>query len=71
MILPYDYPRARPLFLNTLVLDNNLSINAMMTLVTMLKIMTEITKMKCQMTPIVKSHEMSNDTKCQMTRNVK
>ena len=38
-ITPYDYPR-RPLFEHTPVLD----INAMMTLVTMITIKTEITK---------------------------
>ena len=55
VILPYDYQAAaRPLFEHTPVLNNNLSINAMMTLLTMLKIMTEITKMKCQMTRNVK-----------------
>ena len=55
-----------------------------MTLVTMITIMIEITKitwnvkwhemsndMKCQMTWNVKWHEMSNDAKWQMTRNVK
>ena len=47
-ITPYDYPRsaARPLFEHTPVLDNNLNINAMMTLVTMITIKTEITKTK-------------------------
>ena len=44
MIMPYDY--THPLFENTPVLDNNLNINAMMTLVTMIKIKTEITKTK-------------------------
>ena len=49
-ITPYDYPRsaARPLFEHTPVLDNNLNnnlnMNAMMTLVTMITIKTEITK---------------------------
>ena len=48
-ITPYDYPQrstARPLFEHTPVLDNNLNINAMMTLVTKITIKTEITKTK-------------------------
>ena len=46
-ITPYDYPRRQqPLFEHTPVLDNNLNINAMMTLVTMITIKTEITKTK-------------------------
>ena len=32
-ITPYDYPQQHPLFEHTPVLDNNLSINATMTLV--------------------------------------
>ena len=36
----------KPLFEHTPVLDNNLNINAMMTLVTMIAIKTEITKTK-------------------------
>ena len=43
-ITPYDYPQARPLLKHTPVLDNNLNINAMMTLVTMIVIKTEITE---------------------------
>ena len=39
-------PNTHPLFENTPVLDNNLNINAMMTLVTMITIETEITKTK-------------------------
>ena len=45
-ITPYDYPQQHPLFEHTPVLDNNLNINAMMTLVTMITIKTEITKTK-------------------------
>ena len=47
-ITPYDYPQQQqhPLFEHTPVLDNNLNINAMMTLVTMITIKTEITKTK-------------------------
>ena len=46
-ITPYDYPQQlRPLFEHTQVLHNNLNINAMMTLVTMITIKTEITKTK-------------------------
>ena len=45
-ITPYDYPQGKPLFEHTPVLDNNLNINAMMTLVTMITIKTEITKTK-------------------------
>ena len=37
---------ARPLFEHTPVLDNNFNKNAMMTLVTMITIKTEITKTK-------------------------
>ena len=44
VIVPYDYTRARPLFEHTPALDNNLNINAMMTFVTMITIMSEITK---------------------------
>ena len=44
-ITPYDYPQ-HPLFEHTPVLDNNLHINAMMTLVTMITIKNEITKTK-------------------------
>ena len=44
MILPYDYKRAHPLFEHTPALDNNLNINAMMTFVIIISIMTEITK---------------------------
>ena len=44
-ITPYDYPQQRrPLFKHTPVLENNLNINAMMTLVTMITIKTEIAK---------------------------
>ena len=42
VILPYDY--TRPLFENTPVLDNNLNINAMMTLVTIITMMNNITR---------------------------
>ena len=45
-ITPYDYPQGKPLFEHTPALDNNLNINAMMTLVTMITIKTEITKTK-------------------------
>ena len=41
-ITPYDYPR-RPLFEHTPVLDNNFSINAMKTLVTMIAMIAKIT----------------------------
>ena len=44
-ITPYDHPRMQ-LFEHTPVLHNNLNINAMMTLVTMITIKTEITKTK-------------------------
>ena len=43
-ITPYDYPQQHPLFEHTPVLDNNLNRNAMMTLVTMIIIKTEITE---------------------------
>ena len=42
-ITPFDYPQQHPLFEHTPVLDNNLNINA---LVTMITIKTEITKTK-------------------------
>ena len=45
-IAPYDYPAAaaaRPLFEHTPVLDNNFSINAMKTLVTMITMIAKIT----------------------------
>ena len=45
-ITPYDYSQQHPLFEHTPVPDNNLNINAMMTLVTMITIKTEITKTK-------------------------
>ena len=65
--------RAHPLFEHTPVLDNNLNINAMMTLVTLITMMNKIAKdhTKYQMTQNVKWHRMSNDMKCQMTQNVK
>ena len=44
VILPYDYPAQRPLFEHTPVLNNNLSIDAMMTLLTMISMMTKITE---------------------------
>ena len=37
-IAPYDYPQQRPLFELTPVLNNNLNINAMMTLVIKLRL---------------------------------
>ena len=42
-ITPYDYPQ-HPLFEHTPVLDNNLNIIAMMTLVTIITMMNKITK---------------------------
>ena len=46
-ITPYDYlQQQHPLFEHTPVLDNNLNINAMMTLLTMITIKTEITETK-------------------------
>ena len=45
-ITPYDYPQQHPPFEHTPVLDNNLNINAMITLVTMITIKTAITKTK-------------------------
>ena len=45
VILPYDYQAAaHPLFEHTPVLNNNLSIDAMMTLLTVISMMTKITK---------------------------
>ena len=67
----------RPLFENTPVLDNNLNINALMTLTMMNKITRNVkwhkisNGTKCQMTQNVKWHKVSNDTKCQMTQNIK
>ena len=40
---PYDYTQQRPLFEHTPVLDNNFSINAMKTLVTMITMIAKIT----------------------------
>ena len=67
----------RPLFENTPVLDNNLNIDALMTLTMMNKITRNVkwhkisNGTKCQMTQNVKWHKVSNDTKCQMTQNIK
>ena len=67
----------RPLFEKTPVLDNNLNINALMTLTMMNKITRNVkwhkilNGTKCQMTQNVKWHKVSNDTKCQMKQNEK